>query len=177
MRRKNFGRIIDINRFKHIAEKWERVDHEYNKVNKLVDWTNNQEQWAHKGCKGKFFKTEFLNNQEPITTVTNATPAETEVETTPENNCEIPDVRKSARKQYKYESSWKEEEKKRCIICNEDKKEKGRLIPLTTISIVDKAEETLEEYAEIHIKNKNQKYLDGAKRIHSNSVYNVSISC
>ena len=34
-----------------------------------------------------------------------------------------------------------------------------------TISIVDKAEPTIKEFAEIHIKNNNLKYVEGAKRI------------
>ena len=51
------------------------------------------------------------------------------------------------------------------IICNEEKRKKGRPIPLTIISVTDKAEKTLQEFSELHIKNNNQKYLDGARRI------------
>ena len=79
------------------------------------------------------------------------------------------------------ESSWLDDDEKRCIICNKDirvkgrlvppktisivDKAEGRLVPLKTISIVDKAEPTLKEFAEIHIKNNNLKYVEGAKRI------------
>ena len=52
--------------------------------------------------------------------------------------------------------------KKRCIICNKDIWVKGRLLLPKTISIVDKVEPTLKEFAEIHIKNKNLKYLEGS---------------
>ena len=53
----------------------------------------------------------------------------------------------------------------KCIICNEEKRKKGRPIPLTFISVTEKAEKTLKEFSELHIKNNNQKYLDGVQRI------------
>lgn len=43
----------------------------------------------------------------------------------------------------------------KCIICNEEKRKKGRPIPLTVISVTDKAEKTLKEFAELHIKYNN----------------------
>jgi hypothetical protein len=64
-----------------------------------------------------------------------------------------------------YTSSWQKEEKKRCIICNDDKWEKGRLIPVQTITLTDKAEATLAEYANLHVKDNNAKYIAGANRI------------
>ena len=45
------------------------------------------------------------------------------------------------------------------------KRKKGRPIPLTVISVTEKAEKTLKEFSELHIKNNNQKCLDGAQRI------------
>lgn len=80
-------------------------------------------------------------------------------------SCSKSQLRRSSRAKYKYESSWKEPEKKKCIICNEDKRVKGRLIEVQTISITDKAQKTLEEYANIHMRNNNEKYIDGARRI------------
>ena len=74
-------------------------------------------------------------------------------------------LRKSVRQQYKYESSWLDDDEKRCIICNKDIRVKGRLAPPKTISIVDKAEPTVKEFAEIHIKNNNLKDVEGANRI------------
>ena len=56
-------------------------------------------------------------------------------------------------------------DEKRCIICNKDIRVKSRLVPPKTISIVDKTEPTLKEFSEIHIKNNNLKYVEGAKRI------------
>ena len=41
---------------------------------------------------------------------------------------------------------------------------KGRLLPPKTISIVDKDESTLKEFAGTHIKNNSLKYIEGAKR-------------
>ena len=52
----------------------------------------------------------------------------------------------------------------KCIICDEEKRKKCPL-PLTNISLTEKAEETLKEYSELHIKNNNAKYTDGANRI------------
>ena len=45
------------------------------------------------------------------------------------------------------------------------KKDKGRPLPLTNISLTEKEEKSLKEYSELHIKNNNGKYIDGANRI------------
>ena len=42
---------------------------------------------------------------------------------------------------------------------------KGRLLPPKTISVVGKAAPALKEFAEIHIKNNNLRYVEGVKRI------------
>ena len=60
IKRENFQKLTDLCRFKEVAEAWEKVDHEYNKINQMVDFA---EKWAHKTCKGKFFKKEFLASQ------------------------------------------------------------------------------------------------------------------
>ncbi len=74
-------------------------------------------------------------------------------------------IRRSTRKQLTYTSSWQTAEKMKCIICNDDKRAKGRLLPLQTIRISDKAESTLREYANLHLEKNNVKYVDGARRI------------
>ena len=62
-RERKFQKLTDLCQFKEVAEAWERVDHEYNKINEMVDWQDFAEKWAHKACKGKFFKKEFLARQ------------------------------------------------------------------------------------------------------------------
>ena len=58
-----------------------------------------------------------------------------------------------------------------CIICNDHIYHKERLLPLLNITIKDKsnksyrAEQTLIEFANIHLQNNNEKYVDGANRI------------
>ena len=60
-----------------------------------------------------------------------------------ETTKDVDPLRKSVRHQYKYESSWVENDQKRCIICIKDIRVKGRLVPAKTVSILDKAEPTL----------------------------------
>ena len=57
------------------------------------------------------------------------------------------------------------DDEKLCIICNKDISVQSKLLPPKVTSIVDKAEPTLKELAEIHIKKNNLKYVEGAKRI------------
>ena len=59
--RSKLKNIVDIKTFKLFAERWHQKQHEYNKVLNVVDWTNEQEHYAHKSCKGTFFKENFLN--------------------------------------------------------------------------------------------------------------------
>ena len=130
----------------------------------MVDWQDFAEKWAF---KGKFFKKEFLASQMQFVS-TNQLSSEKDQQNN-ESVCEttkdVDTLRESVRQQYKYESSWLDDDEKRCVICNKDIRVKGRLVPPKTISIVDKTEPTLKEFSEIHIKNNNLKYVEGAKRI------------
>eukprot|EP00112_Aurelia_sp_Birch-Aquarium-sp1_P004612 Seg1523.1 transcript_id=Seg1523.1/GoldUCD/mRNA.D3Y31 product="hypothetical protein" protein_id=Seg1523.1/GoldUCD/D3Y31 len=168
-RGKKFERLSDWSNFSCFARKWAKADHEFNKVFQMVDWNSTGEKWAHKACKGKFFKEQYLASQDKL--------LETDEARKNEESCvafgvqseidmqENEQRRRSDRQKYRYESSWQSDDKKRCIICNEDKRIKGRLVDVQTITITDKAEKTLKEFAEIHIQSNNQKYIDGAKRI------------
>ena len=97
---------------------------------------------------------------------TNQLPSEKDQQNN-ESVCEtvqdVDTLRKSVRQRYKYESSWVDGNEKRCIICNKDTPVKGRLLPPKTISIEDKDESTLKEFAEMHIKSNSLKYVEGAK--------------
>ena len=50
----------------------------------------------------------------------------------------------------------------KCIVCYEEKR---RPLPSTNISLKEKTKKTLKEYSELHIKNNNAKYIDGANLI------------
>ena len=93
---------------KEVSEAWEKVHHEYNKINQMVDWQDFTEKWAQKTCKGKLFKTEFLANQIQFVS-TNQLPSEKDHqnnESVYETTKDVDLLRKSIQHQYKYESSW-----------------------------------------------------------------------
>ncbi len=167
LRRNKYEKIVNVERFKQYALRWETVSHAYNTVYKSVNWTDSAQKWAHKACKGCFLKDEFIEYQPPlanIPVVSECTPAHLPHEV--DDTCESTEnVRRSMRKKLSYTSSWQADNEKKCIICNENKFAKGRLLPVQTINITDKAEQTLIEYANIHLENQNMKYSDGAKRI------------
>ena len=56
IKRGSFQEVTELCQFKEVAEAWEKVDHEYNKINQMVDWQDFAEKWAQNTCKGKFFK-------------------------------------------------------------------------------------------------------------------------
>ena len=78
-------------------------------------------------------------------------------------------VRKSTRQNLLYKFNQIE---RKCIICNNHRYIKGRLDRPINIALkraVDGtyvAESTLKEYAEIHLKLDNEKYIDSANRIY-----------
>ena len=148
LKREHFQKLQDVQKFKTYAELWELKDHEYNTVNKHVKWTlldEGNEIWAHKQCKGKFFKDNYLSKQTSLPTNEESVSNDIdgEIESSSSSIANTPDIRQSSRKKYTYESSWKDKEIMKCIICNEEKRKKGRPLPLTVISVTEKAEKTL----------------------------------
>ena len=77
-------------------------------------------------------------------------------------------LHKSSRQRFQYRSNIAE---RKCIICNKDRYTKGQLHHLQNILLkrtVDgtyKAENKLKEYAEMHLKLKNEGFIDSANRI------------
>ena len=65
-------------------------------------------------------------------------------------------------KKYAYPSSWNDKDVIKCIVCYEEKR---RPLPSTNISLKEKTKKTLKEYSELHIKNNNATYIDGANLI------------
>ena len=163
-RRQQFQKISDVESFKNLASRWQEVDHTYRKVYHTVDWTSKDDKYAHKARKNVFFDKRAWERQTRLPSAerpreadhcqqssSNQERGETEKTSRP--------IRRSMRKEYEYSSSWTDESKKKCIICNAEKKEKGRTVPVQTIAL------TLEGFAHIHIENSNEKYVAGVKRI------------
>ena len=128
--RSKLEKIVDIKTFKLFAERWHQKQHEYNKVLNFVDWTNEQEHYAHKSCKGTFFKENFLNTQ--INIEHNETEEITEINQTENDNSNVePQLsRRSNRKSLEYKSS---QEQRKCIICNFDRFLKGCKVALQNL--------------------------------------------
>ena len=121
---------------------------------------------AHKSWKGSFFKDTFLLSQKIIE---KEDAGRVEDDNEPSNSDESNEtfLRKSTRKSLQYQSILTG---RKCIICNEDRYSKGRLIPLINLSLAMpegqyKAEANLNKFAKLHLKNNNTKYVDGAKLI------------
>ena len=69
LKRDNIQKITNIQQFGNYAEKWEKKKHTFNTVKIHVSWeslNNTTEIWAHKSCKGTFFKTEYLEKQPDV---------------------------------------------------------------------------------------------------------------
>ena len=161
-------KITDLASFKFYSEKWKSVDHKYNKVFGFVDWNNTDEKYAHKACKSTFLKNLFLtrkNWQKILRMKMTLYPALVLLF----KQSQPTSVRKSTRQNLLYKSNQIEPNK--CIICNNHRYIKGQLDQLINIALkraVDGtyvAESTLKEYAEIHLKLDNEKYIDSANRI------------
>ena len=158
----------DLASFKFYSEKWKSVDHKYNKVFGFIDWNNTDEKYAHKACKSTFFKESFFNSQR----LTENSPNENDTLSTPTPSVQTESqptrVWKSTRQNLLYKSNQIE---RKCIICNNHRYIKGRLEQLINTAFkraVDGtcvAESTMKEYAEIHLKLDNEKYIDSANRI------------
>ena len=87
------------------AELWEVKEHEYNTVNKHVIWTSldeGNEIWAHKQCKGKFFKDNYLSKQTslPINEESVNNVIDEEIESSNSNVTNNPNIIQSTRKKY-----------------------------------------------------------------------------
>ena len=124
--------------------------------------------WAHKNCKSMFMDRQpdlpapsgELNETENI-------PIDDSVEDDELDQSPGIPLRQSERKKYTYKSGWMEEKERKAIICNGEKRtsnSEGRPVPLVTVTDTDRTEDTLKEFAKIHIQH-NTKYVDGAKRI------------
>ena len=169
LKREKFEKILDIEKFFYYANEWEKKNHKFNTVKNQVSWKlikNNTNVRAHKQCKGTFLKNDYLDKQINTTFIQNDKSDEihSEVANTPEAT-KISVKIQNARKKYRSVSSWKNKDLMKCIICDEQKRKKGCPLPLANISLTEKEEKTLREYSELHIKNNNVKYIDGANRI------------
>ena len=120
---------IDKEKLKLFASEWEKMDHIYNKVLARINW-DTEELFICIRCSGTFFHKEFRKKQKLL--------PEKKVESiplelTPTPEIEQRNIRTSTRRKMSYPSPA--ESQKRCIICNEEKKEKGRILPLMMIEM------------------------------------------
>ena len=145
-------------------------DHEYNKVYDAIDLTNSKDKYAHKACKRKFLKESYLASQKTLQTSCEI-PQQNELDTEVQNQTVV-NPRKTNRKSLTYSSSNVE---RKCIICNQSKYYKGRLLPLCNISLkqadsqIYKAEEKLIESAHLHVNNNNLKYIEANRILLTNT--------
>ena len=114
----------------------------------------------------KTFEDSYLNSHPFIP----STPKESETLSTPDvsSTDQSSDIRKRSRQglQYKFNQADIKH-----IIGNKDQYAKGKLGHLQNISLkqtadeTNKAEDTLKEYAEIHLKSKNERSIDTSRRV------------
>ena len=110
-------------------------------------------------------KESYLTSQKTLQTSCEI-PQQNELGTETQNQTVV-NPRRSNRKSLTYSSSNAE---RKCIIFNENKYHKGRLLPLCNITLkqvdsqIYKAEEKLIKFAHLHIDNNNLKYIDAANR-------------
>ena len=171
-KRAGIQKIKDITGFQEKALEWKRYNHEYRTIYENVDWPNLKEAWAHKSCKGNFFKETYMTNQplasneKEIDELSSFSSFSSNVENLQTMNPLLP-PRRSNRQSLAYTSSGKEAV---CIICNEKKYDKGREVQVKTMYLkevnetIHKAEKKLIEYAEIHVSN-NTKFKGAAEKI------------
>ena len=109
----------------------------------------------------------------------------TEINQTENDNSNVePQLsRRSNRKSLEYKSS---QEQRKYIICNTDRFLKGCKVALQNLSLKREhdgsyaAQETLREYANVHMALNNQQYIEGAKRIllllNTTSLFTATVS-
>ena len=183
-RKRDNYQSIEKAKFLKYALEWKKVDHEYNIVHNKVDW-NSDELFGHKNCKGIFFKVTFLSAQTPIVINPVSTLEEASETDTLSHQTSLDDTRKNNRQKLAYSSSRLHKKFLKCIICNEEKREKGRSLPLTLLTFENpetkthKAEETLIRFSHIH-KEKSTVYKDSAERIlltkATNSLFSADVA-
>ena len=157
---------LDKEKFLKVSKDGKKVNHHYNEIFNRVDWTF-EEMYACVPCKGMFFKEDYLQKQPVLEQIENEV-------LPPSSSHEIQSpttatIRKSRRTELNYQTG-KDLDTQHCIICNEVKKHKGRIIPTTTITLRSKdskehlAEKTLVHFARIHVE-KGTALKEAAERI------------
>ena len=128
---KSAGIKKKIIRFKEKVLEWQKYNHEFGEIYENIDWSNLEEAWAHKFCKGNFFKETYMTNQPlKINKKHNEPSSSYNVENASTSLLPLP--RKSSRQLLSYTFSGKNAV---CIACNEKKYKKGREVEVKTMSI------------------------------------------
>ena len=65
LKREKFEKILDIEKFWNYAKEWEKKNYKINTIKNQVSWElmKNDNIWAHKQCRGPFFKMIILINK------------------------------------------------------------------------------------------------------------------
>ena len=160
--------MLDIEKFCNYTNRWEKKNHKFNTVKNQVSWElikNDADVWAHKQCKETFFKNDYLHKQINTTSNENEKSETIHSEITRLKQPKFQLNFKVPEKGMDTCHHWKNKDLMKCIICDGQKRKKGRPLPLVNTSWTEKAEKTLLEYSELHVKNNNAKYIDGANQI------------
>ena len=165
---------IDQDKFKGRAFEWKAYEHKFKDVYDKVDWSRGNF-FVCGTCRRTFFDDNVKNacqyQIEPSTSSNTShitISDETDDLKTEDGNSFC---RRSSRKRQSYEA--KRDVNMECVICKSVKKDKkGRILPVTIITLRDVcdpskahiAERTLEQFSRIHIKH-NTIFKDAAERI------------
>ena len=158
--------------FKEIAVKWSKREHKFNLVIKNVPWNSTDTMRACSSCYSTFFKEDYLNEQDFITEPPTKPISPPILKTPSPTTSKVNAPRRSSQRQkLTYSTDRERKEKTTCIICYKIKRNKGRLVPVTIITLRSNdskkhfAENSLKYFASVHIRDHNTKYIDAAERI------------
>ena len=137
--------------FKSKAEAWSRRIYDWNKVYARVDWSNN-EYFVCNPCYSTFYHDHYLKTLPEIETECPQEPPSSQLSPTVDDSASSSSIiskplRSSSRKRSSYETNREVAEEKICIICNSVKKDKGRIIQPTIISLCGRSEYRLTRYS------------------------------
>ena len=124
-KRANLQKFHNIESYKERAFKWTSYKHAYNKVYEAIDWEKKSEFYAHKSCKGLFYKDSFMMSQTEKPCCANKvldfdeTNSDTQsVQSAKYYHENQVQLRRSTRQQFTYQSI---QEESKCNICTQER--------------------------------------------------------
>ena len=140
-KKRNNLKTIKKEVLKALSLRWEKTDvTRFNKIHGTLDWYRTNDFKTCVNCRGTFAHEAYLAGKEKESKIecvdnTQSTSNHSEGSVSAEALPVV--IRKSSRKRLSYETDRNDDEKASCIICNEEKKEKGRTVPITVITLQD----------------------------------------